>query len=61
MDNIQLAQRVISIAGIQNEQLCIFLQKSIRHQEKKQKKKPKNSREIQTAQAKLLLAMISPP
>lgn len=56
-----LAKRVISIAGIQNDQLCTFLQKSIRYYEKKNAIKPSKSREIQTAQARILLAMISPP
>lgn len=53
------ATRLIQIAGIQNDRLCSFLERSIRYEE--DSTAPDNhQRQLEIAQARMLLAVIEP-
>ncbi len=53
------ANRLIQIAGIQNDRLCSFLERSIRYEE--DTTDPDNhERQLEIAQARMLLAVIEP-
>ena len=53
------ATRLLQIAGIQNDRLCSFLERSIRYEE--DNTDPGNvERQLEIAQARMLLAVIEP-
>lgn len=59
MEEVMSATRLIQIAGIQNDRLCSFLERSIRYEE--DSTAPDNhQRQLEIAQARMLLAVIEP-